>query len=114
VYGLPKGLDWTFLVGAALEQVCIGQHTIHFRFDRNISISVYSSLRLDDAKSPSGDFGEMATVLCELIGQGITAAGPLDARTLAIRFGSRRLELFDDSDQFESFVIAVGGDVFVV
>jgi len=65
-------------------------------------------------KRPSEDFGELATSLCALIGQDIVAAGPLGERTMLIRIGHTNLELIDDSDQFESFVIEVGKEKFVV
>lgn len=114
VYGLPKNVDWNFLVGAILEQICFGKHNIQFHFDREISISVMSSLRLDGAESPTIDFGELATTLCALLGEEITAAIPSNERAVSIRIGNRVLELIDDSDQFESFVITAGSKEYVV
>ena len=49
MYGVPVDLDLSFLHGAELIQVCLGQHQLQFHFHPVGSISVEGGWELRDA-----------------------------------------------------------------
>ena len=104
MYGVRSDFPFDRLVGATLEQICIGENDLQFRFDGSTVISVTSGLALNGGVKES-DFGLLATALCKLLGMKITAAAARNDKSLVITIGSNELEIFDDSVEFESFVV---------
>jgi hypothetical protein len=49
MYGVPTDLDLSFLHGALLIQVCLGQHQVQFHFHPTGSIAVEGGWELRDA-----------------------------------------------------------------
>ena len=124
MYGVPADLDLTPFIGLDLNQICLGPFDLGFHFYRGASratISVEGSWSLADADGntidesegavgmPPGNRSRGGWRLRELLADTVQS-GEVDApRSFSLTFGSgRRLTIFDDSDQYESFSIRPG------
>jgi hypothetical protein len=116
VHGVPADLDLTFLNGAELIQVCLGQYQLVFQFHPAHSISVEGSWDLLDSTGAlidgakrSDDWRDRPPYhLHRLLGRRVTDAEVAAPEWFALRFESgESLRIFDDSDQYESF--SIGG-----
>jgi hypothetical protein len=114
MYGIPDNFPHGLLRGAVLEQVCVGLHDVQFRFDGDVTISVSSSVRVDEKGLFVADFAAIAASLCGFLGKSITEAKTPRPKVLRLAFGDHSLEIFDDSDEFESFTVRIGGTEIVV
>jgi hypothetical protein len=118
MYGLPDDIDLSFLEGATLLQVCLGENEVILRFDPDLSITIESTFR---ARTPARqgalfrDPRSAAAVLVELISDVITKAHGRTDGTLRLSFSRGGvLEIYDDSKQYESYQIQHGKDLYVV
>ena len=118
MYGLPDDIDLSFLEGATLLQVCLGENEVILRFDPDLSITIESTFR---ARTPARqealfrDPRSAAAVLVELISDVITKAQGRTDGTLRLSFSRGGvLEIYDDSKQYESYQIQHGEDLYVV
>jgi hypothetical protein len=118
MYGLPPDLDLSFFNGRTLEQVCIGANELILNFDEYLSVTVVSRIGCsmgNDSQRFYDDFREAAALVVKFIGDTIVASKGDSVGTLTLEFtGGGRLSLFDDSKQFESYVIKHGESVIVV
>ncbi|HVZ18816.1 MAG TPA: hypothetical protein VG897_16995 [Terriglobales bacterium] len=112
MYGIPEATDLAFLLGKAVEQVCLGrfQTQVHLD-DANISIECRHILyRVDSLKEVLWERDEFPSEgISVLLGQTLSAVtnGSNGALEFAFSNGDR-LSLFDDSEQYESFQITCG------
>lgn len=118
MYRLPPDVDLSFLVNKTLIQVCFGGNDLVLNFAPNVSITVTSSVRVS---GPSGtgerreDFREIANSLFRLLNSSISSAAGHPDGTLILTFtGEWLLEIYDDSDRYESYVIRYDGKTIVV
>lgn len=118
MYGLPSTLDLSFLCGKTLLQVCVGGADLILNFDGDLSITVTSSLGWINAQKAHNvyeDFSEAVSVVATLLNKSVVSARGNPSGTLTLEFvGDLTLELYDDSKQYESYVIKNGSDVIVV
>jgi Family of unknown function (DUF6188) len=116
-YGLPKDLDLTFLKDAILIQVCFGRNEVILRFDREISITIESTFRVQDSDGIESFFDTSlpaAKSLVSLISDAVVGVGGDCNRSLLLKFSSgSSLEVYDSSQEFESYQIQVGEDIYV-
>jgi hypothetical protein len=122
VYGVPADLDLTYLHGAELIQVCLGQYQLQFHFHPKGNISVECRWELHDAtgvlidgwesetdKSPTRPRGgpdRPPYYLHRLLGRKVTGSEVCAPTSCALTFDNGDvLRLFDDSDRYESFDI---------
>jgi hypothetical protein len=111
VYGVPMDLDITYLHGASLIQVCLGEYQLQFHFHPKGSISVEGRWELRDAAGGLLDRlydGEKRPPyqLHRLLGQKVIGTEVSAPDWCAIKFEEGEvLRFFDDSKQFESFQI---------
>ncbi len=118
MYGVPANLDLSFLHGADLIQVCLGQHQLQFHFHPVGSISVEGGWELRDAAGLLIDGRHDGPdrppyQLHRLLGQRAAGSEVSAPGWFALRFaGGEVLRVFDDSKQYESFSIQPG-DIFV-
>jgi hypothetical protein len=121
VHGVPIDLDLSFLHGAELIQVCIGQYQLQFHFHPVGSVSVEGGWELRDATGAwiegaarSDNRGERPPChLHKLLGRRVAATEVRAPQWFALRFeGGDVLRVFDDSVQYESFSIQPG-NIFV-
>lgn len=118
MYGIPKGTDLSFLVGRTLIQVCIGTHDLVLNFDGSVSITVTSSIAYagpGGEHRKSEDFAGAAPAVLGLLSRTVVSYRYDDAGTLMLVFeDGTTLALYDDSSNYESYVIRNGDRVVVV
>jgi hypothetical protein len=118
MYRLKSTADISFLLGARLEQVCVSVTVLKLNFDRDVKLEILS----DFAVSKPGlayvkfiDSIQDASALFPLLGDVISEATVTPDGGLEVTFtAGARLELFDTSDQYESFLITNGDQLIVV
>lgn len=119
MYGLPQGLDLSFIEQSRLDSICVSRFVLIFHFDDNIKITVMSAMsctlrdsthyQLDD------DFRDAIALIVVFIGEKVESAVAEGIGTLRLTFeGGAQLFFYDDSDMYESYVIKHGDDTIVV
>ena len=118
MYGLPSTLDLSFLCGKTLLQICVGGADLILNFDGDVSITVTSSVGWTNAQKAHDvyeDFSKAVSVVATLLNKPVVSSRGNPSGTLTLEFlGGVTLELYDDSKQYESYVIKHGSDVIVV
>jgi hypothetical protein len=118
MYGLPSSVDLGFLSGRTLGQVCVGENDLVLGFDKDASITVESAVGCQDDSGTMQryeDFRQASGMLFAFLGQDVRVAVRTSQTTLVLEFeNGKRLEIYDDSEQFESFVIRYEGEVKIV
>lgn len=122
MYGVPTDLDLTYLHGATLIQVCLGEYQLQFHFHPRGSIYVEGRWELLDATGsridgwrdrfnrPRDASGPQYQVH-RILGQKVIGTEVSAPESCAFRFEKNDvLRFFDDSEQYESFQI---DDVFI-
>jgi hypothetical protein len=126
VYGVPPDLDLNLFVGATLVQIALGEYQVQFRFqvgdgsprrpDPYLSVEGHWELadesgHIIDRAEPNSD--RDAYRLHRLLGKEVASTRVDPPRSFTLRFNSGlRLQVFDDSEEFESFSIQPG-DIYV-
>jgi hypothetical protein len=108
-----------------LDQICLGPFDLQFHFSNGVAITVEGSWRLEDGKgavldASKGRVGEHpgnrsmgGWRIRELLSDVVVAAEVASPESFGLTFETgRRLIVFDDSNQYESFSIQPG-DIFV-
>jgi hypothetical protein len=118
MYGLPKAIDLGFFLSRSIVQVCVGENDLVLHFDGSLRISVTSGV---GCLAPDGefrdftDFREAAPSLFALLNKAVVSWEATEDGRLTLKFdGGGRLAIYDDSAQFESYVITNGSQVIVV
>lgn len=119
MYGLPKEFTGSDFFQCVVEQVCFSAFSAQIFFaERSIFITIFSSYRLDLDDSFKGEVVEIPvkeSALMRLIGKQVASCEPQSDGTLRLIFSdSSVLEIFDDSDSYESYTIQIAGKTIVV
>src|SRR5688572_5085924 len=100
MYGLPPDFDASPFVGCTLECVSFSENTIHFSFDRNVSVTVTSAF--DHIQNTYAN-GEPLSVpvqesqLMQLTGHSVQMAEGSEDGTLTLVFtNGQQLIVYDD------------------
>jgi hypothetical protein len=117
VYGLTPDVDVSFLAGAELQQVAVGQNEVILNFGSRVSVTVASDLRL----SSPHDQGDLITdaptagsALIALLGSTVLQATGIDG-TLTLKWSDAgTLAVYDSSPDYESYTITHDGGIIVV
>jgi hypothetical protein len=120
VYGVPANLDLSFLQGAELTQVCIGQLQLQFHFHPTGSICVTGDWELRDAAGDridgrhDDDPPERGPFhFHRLLGRKVVRFEVFAPEWFALHFeGGDVLKIFDNDPHYECFEIQPG-DIFV-
>ena len=116
--GLPSDINLDFFHGETLLQICVGANEIIWNFTGYISITLMSEFactRPGGARHGFDDFRRAVGDVAYLVHEAVKSAKGTPDGTLTLEFGDgSRLELYDDSKQFESYVISNGDEVIVV
>ena len=118
MYGLPTDVDLSFLVGATLTQVCIGQNEVILNFDNDVSIMIASDVQLTP-KEQSGqnldDASAIGAAILSLLGQAVQSASGTEKGTTTLRWdGGATVEIRDTWPEWESYTISHQGKTIVV
>ena len=114
MYGVPQGLDLTFLHDRELVQVCLGLYQVQFLFDPDGALAVEGKWELRGADGSELDRGGPTPrtapyQLHRLLGQRITGTDIKPPDWIALRFeNGEELRIYDSSKQYESFTIQPG------
>jgi hypothetical protein len=119
MYGLSPETDVSFMVNQKLIQACFGQHDLILNFDNDgVSVLVTSSI---GCIPPNGachhvtQFSEEAQFILKLLDVPVVTAEVMPGGTFCMSFeGGAQLQIYDDSDQFESYVIEHAGKIIIV
>jgi hypothetical protein len=118
VYGIPEGVDWSFMLGAKLNQVCIGLYQVTLALDGDISITIeceFEHVRPQPVPEAQAALSHRAKTLVESLGDEIIEVTRESQWTLAIRFaGSGTLKIHDSNVRYESFQIVSPKDEIIV
>jgi hypothetical protein len=118
MYGLPTDFDPSFLKGIDLFQVCVGEHQVQMHFDKEVLLSIESSFRIQLADGEAQlyeDCRSSAGALAALVSDKTADAAAQPNGTLRLTFASGRwIEIYDDSQQYESYQIHRGQTLYVV
>ena len=118
MYGLPSRVSLSFLEGRTLLQVCIGLHDLILNFDGDTTITVCSSIgysTMCGEVTHYVDFRQSANLLCMLLGKSILVARNGGGGTMALEVvNESTLYLYDDSADYESYMIKHGDQLIVV
>lgn len=105
--GLPAGMNWEFLIGRTLQQVCFGQYQIQLRFDGEVWMDVEGAVTVDGAAAG-------AHILTKLLGAVITSVDAEGRGDLVVSIGGHGLVLYDSNAHYESYTIGAPGLHIVV
>ena len=126
MYGLPENIDLSFFEGAILLQVCVGAHDLILNFDKDISVSIESTIAIEK-KSKSGatkqlssnqtyeDYSQAATPVAAFLDRSISSVKHDTTGTITIQFqqfGS--ISIFDNNKNYESYNIKRGNEEVIV
>ena len=113
MYQFSDNLDWSFLHGKEVTQVCISPRSVTINMSGDVSINIQSSfehLILINPQSNNPGFAKRATTLVSLLGTLIISAILADQSSLIIGFSnSEELRLIDDDPYYESFTFSYPG-----
>jgi Family of unknown function (DUF6188) len=114
MYKLPTDLELSFVTGAQLLQVCVGQNEVIVNFDRNIRITILSEIEVSvAAPAESNTRSARIAALLDLLGAQVVHAAITAAGALVVRFESgTTLEVLEDNECYESFWIQHGERLF--
>jgi len=102
-------VDLDFFLGKTLIQVCIGANDCNLNFDDGLRISVTSVIGCVESNNvyrKYEDFRQAAPNLVALLDRVVMSAREVTGGTLSIEFrGGGRLDIYDDSKEYESYVI---------
>jgi hypothetical protein len=121
VYGVPEDLDLRPLHGDYLTQVCLGLSDLQFCFGAGGCISVWGhwEVRAADGTVLDQAVEDLAGRDCwrvhRLLMATVTASRLDPPRSFTVLFDNgMSLTVFDDSQQYESCSITLGGDLIVI
>jgi len=119
MYKLPIDFDGEFIRGKILELVSFSENTVFFAFEEKVSITVESSIQhqlpgsVEQVEKQS--VPPLYSCLMQLVGHTATrVAGDADG-TLVIEFDHGHvLRIFDDSTNYESYIMNDGHHEVIV
>jgi hypothetical protein len=118
MYRLPSDVDLGFFCGKTLIQLCMGFSDLILRFHPDISITVTSSIGYRHDSERLDRFESLSMAACairELLNQEVSSANGDSKGTLTLGFsGGNQVEIYDDSEHYESYVIKHGEKLIVV
>lgn len=120
MHELNVDMDVSFFVGQTLIQACFGPHDLilNFNKDQSVTLSIWSSIacvRVDGAIKRVSDFREEAEFILNLLDLSVVSAQVLPGDALRLSFeNGMYVEIYDDSDRYESYSIHHDGKGFYV
>jgi hypothetical protein len=118
MYGLKNTVDLSFFLRAAVTQICVSNSALIINFDKSVRLTILSTFSVSPTNGVSNrldSYAASASALFPLIGETIAAVRATESGGLRMEFQSGiYLDVFDDSEQFESFWIADGENLIIV
>jgi len=118
MYGLPRDVCLTFLHGRTLLQACFGANDLILNFDGEVSVTVTSSVGYSDRGGTHRRCAELTAAakdIVALLNRTVLTAAGHETGSLELKFDTGEiLTIYDDSAEYESYVINNGGHMIVV
>ncbi len=119
MHRFPENTDLSFLFDYEVTLVAIGQFQVQIELDPQGTINLTGGWALKSAEGriidSSRPHGERANwKIPWLLGKKITGFQVMDERRICIVFDTLVLEVIDDSDEVETFAIALPDFQFIV
>ena len=117
MYGFPKDLDLSHLVGGELIRISIDQYNLLFEFDPQNTINISGKWVLRNEQNEIFDQGVLETEkesykVHKLVGQKIQDYEISSPKSIKFIFENNwELELIDNSDQYET--CSISPDIYV-
>ena len=110
MYKFAKNLDLSKFIGRDLNQICVGKYDVQIHFASDVSISLQSRATvLHDGKAVATwdeKDGWSSTDYQKLLNQTVNSAVVASESMLEIVLSDHwQLQLFDESDQYESMTL---------
>ena len=109
MYGLPANTNLDFLKGKTLIQACFGENDLILNFSENIAIAVFSSVGfIGDAENVKRHtaFADVSAEILSFLSKIVTDVCWTREGTVTLSFSNgREIQIYDDSESFESFTI---------
>jgi len=110
MYGLPKDFDTNLFLGRNLELICFSENQVTFHFDGELRLTALNAFSYRRA-GPIGseqtyEFPIVQTDVLEVLGSSIVQTDRADMGSLTLTFeNSQRITFFDNSSEYESYII---------
>lgn len=118
MHGFPSDLDPAVFCGRELQLVSFTSNTVHLSFDGDASITADSTVlyQVDDASALVQQVPPVAaSALMALVGRRVCAATSNTDGSLRLQLeGGGIITCLDDSKDYESYHVRVGGQEFHV
>ena len=118
MYGLPADTDLSFLIGASLLQVCVGENEVIANLYSDISVMIASTVRVighSGAAEVFDDARALGIALLPLLGRVIQKASGTSDGTLRLTWDDGTIvEIVDSYKEFESYTVRNGEEFFAV
>jgi hypothetical protein len=112
MYGLPDGIDWSFLHKRTLESVCFAGYQLYLHLSGGCTISVESEMSVN-AGAKEG-LPNILPRLHLLIDREIVSASGAKEGTLSVAFqGGVTLHIHNSPKQYEAYCITLNGKEIV-
>ena len=113
MYGIPKDLDLSKIVGQFTTQLCLGAFDLQFDFG-DIHFAVQSEIKLFKAgkEQAAWEAGEwLPEGFSQLFNLEVAGISIPNTKEIVITFeGGLEMHLYDNSEQYESMHIRIKGD----
>jgi hypothetical protein len=114
MYEIPGDVDWSFLIGKELLQVCYGKYQTQLWFEGNVNISIEGNIEHRDGATVLGRTLEREQTLMSLVallGASIAGVSCEGQRVLVIALSNgHAVALFSDDSPYEAFSISAPGE----
>lgn len=118
MYDIPDSFDPQVFVGRALESITFAVNVVTFVFETSavLSLQFGYSFRFGEGQASSSETVPVAaTRVLDLIGLRVETCRIFRKRELVIGFsGGAQLRCLESPAPFESYIIQVGGDEWIV
>lgn len=118
MYGIPPGTDLSFLTGASLLQICIGENEVILNLDHDISIMIASNVQVsspDERPTVLEAAKDLGTVLLPLVSATILDTVSTSNGELQLIWNTGFVTtLLDTWKEFESYTVRNGETLFVI
>jgi len=119
MYGINKNFDFSFLHNLELISVHFANREVILHFGVDVSINIISSISYTNAEGVctlyEEDLKPSAENLLSLLWQKVELAEPISDKILSLTFSNNVIiNIYDDSEIYESFVIQKGKKTLAV
>jgi hypothetical protein len=118
MYQIPKDVDWSFLCGKELIQVCYGRYQTQLHFYGDVSVSIEANVEHSDGSQVLGkslEREQCVTSLINLLGASIKRVELEGDDALALHFSNDNvLRLLVDDAPYQAFSISAPGERTII